>query len=116
MRTFDELSSAARLRDLFELNSQSIQPRKGDSRYLLCGSDEGNIRMWKSVAWRQEGNLNHRQRAALNYNQKLKAKFKYHPQVSRIARHRHLPKVRYSCSVIHLFLEKFCNRTKDDTY
>ena len=26
----------------------------------MCGSDEGNIRMWKSVAWRKEGTLNFR--------------------------------------------------------
>ena len=32
----------------------------GDARYLMCGSDEGNIRMWKSVAWRKEGTLNFR--------------------------------------------------------
>ena len=59
----------------------------------MCGSDEGNIRMWKSVAWRKEGTLNFRQKAALEYSDKLKQKFKYHPQINRIARHRHVPKV-----------------------
>ena len=34
-----------------------------------------------------------RQKAALDYNEKLKQKFRHHPQVARIARHRHLPKV-----------------------
>lgn len=64
----------------------------GDSRFLMCGSDEGNIRMWKSVAWRKEGNLNFRQRASQNYADKLKQKFKHHPEIKRIARHRHVPK------------------------
>ena len=59
----------------------------------MCGSDEGNIRMWKSVAWRKEGNLNFRQRASQNYADKLKQKFKHHPEIKRIARHRHVPKV-----------------------
>ena len=62
-------------------------------RFLMCGSDEGNIRMWKSVAWRKEGNLNFRQRASQNYADKLKQKFKHHPEIKRIARHRHVPKV-----------------------
>ncbi|MEQ2160566.1 DDB1- and CUL4-associated factor 13, partial [Goodea atripinnis] len=33
-----------------------------------------------------------RQREAVNYSQKLKEKFQHHPQIRRIARHRHLPK------------------------
>ena len=63
----------------------------------MCGSDEGNIRMWKSVAWRKEGNLNFRQRASQNYADKLKQKFKHHPEIKRIARHRHVPKV---CTIL----------------
>lgn len=31
----------------------------------------------------------------MNYNQKLKEKFQHHPQIKRIARHRHLPKSIY---------------------
>lgn len=33
-----------------------------------------------------------RERQAANYNQKLKEKFQHHPQIRRIAHHRHLPK------------------------
>lgn len=40
--------------------------------------------------------LSSREKAANDYNQKLKEKFQYHPQVKRIARHRHLPKPIYS--------------------
>lgn len=36
--------------------------------------------------------LTPRERAAVNYTQKLKEKFQHHPQVRRIAHHRHLPK------------------------
>ena len=64
----------------------------GDSEFVMCGSDEGNIRLWKTVAWAKHGNLNFRQKAALQYSEALKKKFKYHPEVKRIARHRHLPK------------------------
>lgn len=37
-----------------------------------------------------------REKAALNYNEALKEKFFAHPQVNRIARHRHVPKHVYN--------------------
>lgn len=36
--------------------------------------------------------LSLREKQAINYNQKLREKFQYHPQVRRITKHRHLPK------------------------
>ncbi|XP_043363397.1 DDB1- and CUL4-associated factor 13 isoform X2 [Dermochelys coriacea] len=67
-----------------------------DNKYILCGSDEMNIRLWKANASEKLGVLVPRERAAMNYNQKLKEKFQHHPQIKRIARHRHLPKAIYS--------------------
>lgn len=61
----------------------------------MCGSDEGNIRMWRTTAWAKQGQLNFRQRQSLQYSEALKRKFKHHPEVKRIARHRHLPKTIY---------------------
>ncbi|KAJ8353778.1 hypothetical protein SKAU_G00213450 [Synaphobranchus kaupii] len=69
-----------------------------DNKYLLTGSDEMNIRLWKANASEKLGVLAPRERAAMNYNDKLKEKFKHHPQVRRIARHRHLPKTIFSQS------------------
>uniref|UniRef100_A0A8C5DYU1 DDB1- and CUL4-associated factor 13 n=1 Tax=Gouania willdenowi TaxID=441366 RepID=A0A8C5DYU1_GOUWI len=63
-----------------------------DNKYVLSGSDEMNIRLWKANAAEKLGVLSPRERQATNYNQKLKEKFQYHPQIRRIARHRHLPK------------------------
>ncbi|XP_040287946.1 DDB1- and CUL4-associated factor 13 [Bufo bufo] len=67
-----------------------------DNKYILCGSDEMNIRIWKANASEKLGLLSPRERAAENYNQKLKEKFKHHPQIRRISRHRHLPRPIYS--------------------
>ncbi|XP_075070019.1 DDB1- and CUL4-associated factor 13 [Mixophyes fleayi] len=67
-----------------------------DSKYILCGSDEMNIRIWKANASEKLGLLSPRERAALHYSEKLKEKFQHHPQIKRIARHRHLPKPIYS--------------------
>lgn len=36
--------------------------------------------------------LSSREKAATNYSQKLKEKFRHHPQIRRISHHRHLPK------------------------
>ncbi|KAJ7985608.1 hypothetical protein DPEC_G00353830 [Dallia pectoralis] len=67
-----------------------------DNKYILSGSDEMNIRLWKANASEKLGMMAPREKAAANYNQKLKEKFQHHPQIRRIARHRHLPKVIYS--------------------
>ncbi|KAG7257387.1 LOW QUALITY PROTEIN: hypothetical protein CRUP_031415, partial [Coryphaenoides rupestris] len=66
-----------------------------DNKYVMSGSDEMNIRLWKANAAEKLGVLSHRERLAANYNQKLKEKFEHHPKVKRIARHRHLPKQIY---------------------
>ncbi|XP_023669980.1 DDB1- and CUL4-associated factor 13 [Paramormyrops kingsleyae] len=63
-----------------------------DSRYIMAGSDEMNIRLWKANASEKLGVLTPREKAAQNYSQKLKSKFQHHPQIRRIAHHRHLPK------------------------
>ncbi|XP_075682011.1 DDB1- and CUL4-associated factor 13 isoform X3 [Rhinoderma darwinii] len=67
-----------------------------DNKYILCGSDEMNIRIWKANASEKLGLLSPRERATQNYNQKLKEKFQHHPQIRRIARHRHVPKPVYN--------------------
>ncbi|KAL4842340.1 hypothetical protein H8958_006926 [Nasalis larvatus] len=67
-----------------------------DSKYIMCGSDEMNIRLWKANASEKLGVLTSREKAAKDYNQKLKEKFQHYPHIKRIARHRHLPKSIYS--------------------
>ena len=64
-----------------------------DTRYILSGSDETNIRLWKAQASEKLGRLTRRERVALEYSDKLKEKYHNHPQIRRIARHRHVPKL-----------------------
>jgi WD repeat and SOF domain-containing protein 1 len=63
-----------------------------DNRYILSGSDEMNVRLWKARAAEKLGLLKERQRQALNYNEKLKEKFAEHPKIKRISKHRQVPK------------------------
>ncbi|RVE54745.1 hypothetical protein evm_000512 [Chilo suppressalis] len=67
-----------------------------DNKYILSGSDEMNIRMWKARASEKLGVLKPRERTALNYSEALKEKFAHHPQIRRISRHRHVPKHIYN--------------------
>uniref|UniRef100_A0A915I637 DDB1- and CUL4-associated factor 13 n=1 Tax=Romanomermis culicivorax TaxID=13658 RepID=A0A915I637_ROMCU len=63
-----------------------------DSKYILSGSDEMNIRLWKAVAWEKLGPTRRNEKEALAYNEKLKAKFAHHPEIKRIRQNRHVPK------------------------
>ncbi|XP_018618364.1 DDB1- and CUL4-associated factor 13 [Scleropages formosus] len=67
-----------------------------DNKYIMTGSDEMNIRLWKANASEKLGLLTTREKQAQNYSQKLKQKFQHHPQIRRITRHRHLPREIYS--------------------
>ena len=64
-----------------------------DAKYLLSGSDDGNIRIWRSVASSREGIKSARQRQALEYNDALVQRYGHMPEIRRIKRHRHIPKV-----------------------
>ena len=66
-----------------------------DASYILSGSDETNIRLWKASASQKIGKVHPREKTALDYASSLKEKFKHHPQVRRIAKHRHVPKLVY---------------------
>ena len=64
-----------------------------DASYILSGSDEMNIRLWKAEASSKTGKLRPREKQALHYAAKLRHRFRFHPQIRRISRHRHLPKM-----------------------
>ena len=64
-----------------------------DARYVLSGSDDGNIRIWRAEASRSEGIKSARQRQALEYNDALTKRYAHMPEIKRIQRHRHIPKV-----------------------
>jgi WD repeat and SOF domain-containing protein 1 len=65
----------------------------GDSSYLLSGSDDGNIRLWRANASDRSGIKSARERQKLEYDEALKERWKHMPEIRRIGRHRHVPKV-----------------------
>ncbi|KAK2095384.1 DDB1- and CUL4-associated factor 13 [Saguinus oedipus] len=78
--------------------------------YIMCGSDEMNIRLWKVNASEKLGVLTSREEAAKDYNQKLKEKFQHHPYIKRIARHQHIPKSIYSQIQEQRIMKEACRR------
>lgn len=64
----------------------------GDSTYIFAGSDDTNIRVWKSVASQNLGVVSQRQKKADEYNKTLIERHKQLPEIKRINRHRHVPK------------------------
>ncbi|KAG6360133.1 hypothetical protein INS49_011189 [Diaporthe citri] len=64
-----------------------------DGKYLISGSDDGNVRLWRANASKREGVKSARQRQAEEYNSKLVERFSHMPEIRRIKRHRHIPQV-----------------------
>lgn len=58
----------------------------GDSRFVLSGSDDGNVRIWKAHASDKLGIITARERAAIEYRQGLKTRWKADAEVNKIAR------------------------------
>merc|ERR1712187_753054 len=63
-----------------------------DSRFVLSGSEDSNIRVWKVKADQKLGVLNDREKHAVAYREKLVEKFSRLPEIKRIKRHHHVPK------------------------
>ena len=64
-----------------------------DATYVLSGSEETNIRIWKAKASHKLGKVTRHEQRALDYAEKLKGKYQHHPEIKRIARHRHVPRL-----------------------
>ncbi|KXN89697.1 DDB1- and CUL4-associated factor 13, partial [Leucoagaricus sp. SymC.cos] len=85
----------------------------GDARFVLSGSDDGNVRVWKAKASEKLGVVTARERAAIEYRNKLKERWSVDSEVSRISRTRHLPKaVRSTDKLKHTMLE--ARRVKEE--
>ncbi|KDQ06192.1 hypothetical protein BOTBODRAFT_121821, partial [Botryobasidium botryosum FD-172 SS1] len=64
----------------------------GDAAFILSGSDDGNVRIWKARASEKLGVVDGREKASKQYRDKLRERWKFDPEVGKVERHRHLPK------------------------
>ncbi|CAB3405486.1 unnamed protein product [Caenorhabditis bovis] len=75
-----------------------------DAKFVLSGSNEMNIRVWKANASEKLGPLTKREKQAFAYNAKLKETYQNHPEVRRIAKHRNIPRHIYSAAKEHAII------------
>ncbi|KAJ7176558.1 WD40 repeat-like protein [Mycena filopes] len=69
-----------------------------DARFVLSGSDDGNVRIWKAKAAERLGIVTARERAAIEYRESLKDRWKMDAEVGRVVRSRHVPRPVYQAS------------------
>ena len=65
----------------------------GDAKYVISGSDDANVRIWKARASEPLARMLPRERAQMAYMQGLKRRFAHMPEVRRIAAQRNVPKL-----------------------
>lgn len=63
-----------------------------DHKYILSGSDDTNIRLWKARSSEKIGQLSAREETSLQYRQALVQKYVHLPEVKRISKSRRVPK------------------------
>ncbi|XP_042971987.1 DDB1- and CUL4-associated factor 13 isoform X1 [Carya illinoinensis] len=71
-----------------------------DASYIISGSDDTNLRLWKAKASEQMGVLLPRERKKHDYHEAVKNRYKHLPEVKRILRHRHLPLPIYKAAAL----------------
>ncbi|KAI3934394.1 hypothetical protein MKW92_053177 [Papaver armeniacum] len=84
-----------------------------DATYVVSGSDDTNLRLWKAKASEQLGVIVPRERKKHEYNEALKKRYGNLPEIKRINRHRHLPKAIYKARSLRLTITNAAKK-KDD--
>ena len=54
---------------------------------MITGSDDGNVRIWKAKASDKLGIITARERAAMEYRESLKERWKVDAEVNRVMRY-----------------------------
>ncbi|KAJ2559382.1 Protein sof1 [Coemansia sp. RSA 1933] len=62
-----------------------------DNKYVLSGSDDSNLRLWRARASERVGIKSNRERASIEYAEKLKDRYKFVPEVQKVLRQRNIP-------------------------
>ena len=58
-----------------------------DARFVITGSDDGNVRIWKAKASEKLGIITARERAAIEYRESLKERWKVDARIDRVMRY-----------------------------
>ena len=83
-----------------------------DGTYVISGSDDMNVRVWKAEAGSQLGTLLPREKRTKQYRDALKNRFKHMPEIKRIARHQHVPKAIHKAQKLRRKMEGAVRKKK----
>ncbi|VDP31302.1 unnamed protein product [Schistosoma mattheei] len=86
-----------------------------DAKFVLSSSSDQNVRLWKAHANELIGPIQPRQKASLQTCESLREKFKDHPEVRKILKHRHLPKTIHASSKEHAIIRAKERRKERNT-
>jgi WD repeat and SOF domain-containing protein 1 len=64
-----------------------------DNAYIVSGSDDTNVRLWKARSSEKLGQLTPREESSMQYREALVKKYEHMPEVRKISRARKIPKV-----------------------
>ncbi|KAJ1968247.1 Protein sof1 [Dispira parvispora] len=62
-----------------------------DDNFILSGSDDGNVRIWKARASQKLGPIRNKEKSKQEYNEKLRNRYKHLPEVRRVLNNRSVP-------------------------
>lgn len=62
-----------------------------DARFVLSGSDDGNVRIWKACASDKLGVVTTREKAAMEYRDSLRERWKTDVEISKVSRYVTVP-------------------------
>ncbi|KAI0297021.1 WD40 repeat-like protein [Multifurca ochricompacta] len=84
-----------------------------DARFVLSGSDDGNVRVWKADASEKLGVITARERSAIEYRNALKERWKMDFEIGKVQRSRHIPKPVYKAAQLKRTIEE-AQRVKEE--
>ncbi|KAF6134556.1 hypothetical protein GIB67_022296 [Kingdonia uniflora] len=82
--------------------------------YVISGSDDTNLRLWKAKASKQLGVLLPREHKMHEYEEALINRFKHLPEINRVVRHRHVPKSIFKASALRRTTVNDTERKKEE--
>eukprot|EP01100_Stratorugosa_tubuloviscum_P015566 TRINITY_DN902_c0_g1_i2.p1 TRINITY_DN902_c0_g1~~TRINITY_DN902_c0_g1_i2.p1 ORF type:complete len:452 (+),score=191.58 TRINITY_DN902_c0_g1_i2:86-1441(+) len=85
-----------------------------DSRFILSGSDDANVRIWKAKSSAPVGLISRQAQSKIDYFDNLKKRYANLPIVSSIITHRKLPKPIYRAKIVKRQHIKAKNRRLDN--
>ena len=84
-----------------------------DSRFVISGSDDGNLRIWKSRASAKLGAMSTKELGKMEYRDSLREKWKDVGDVVKIERQRYVPKSIHNATKLRREMES-ASRRKDE--